>query len=128
MFRTIGLVISWLPAIVSIVSVIEQVFGDSDGKAKKEAAMRALRKVLETANVVNIDNVMSVMSTVIDAVVSILNFLGVSGFADSEDSGQETYVLVAPEHIEQAENSARAKYAEIDAELEKMAAQMKATE
>lgn len=131
MFRTIALVIGWLPAIVGVVSAIEQIFGDAKGSEKKSAAMKALRQVLERANVPRLDNVMGIMSSVIDAVVGVLNVLGVAGFSDTADEEQEVIELIPAGHEVTSEatyEGPRAAYAKLEPRLEELTAQMKAAQ
>lgn len=90
MFRAIGLVLSWLPVLVSVVTTIEQIMGSGNGEEKKKAATKAIHRVLEKAGVKVSGPVKTIISAVIDAIVAVLNILGVSGFSDVKvEEGEE---------------------------------------
>lgn len=96
MFRAIGIIIAWLPTIVSVVTTLEQLAGAKTGAEKKELALTALYRVLGQAGVVLNDTVKSLISSVIDAIVAVLNLLGIAGFADEPE--QETTDLIPAAH------------------------------
>lgn len=101
MFRAIGLVLSWLPTIVAVVTSIEQIVGDGSGAEKKAVALQAIYRVLGKAGVELSSPVKTILSAVIDALVAVLNLLGVAGFRDTEE--QETVELLSASYAREAE-------------------------
>lgn len=101
MFRAIGLVLSWLPTIVAVVTAIEQVVGTGSGEEKKAVALQAIYRVLGKAGIELNSTVKTILSSVIDATVAVLNLLGVAGFRDTEE--QETVELLSASYAREAE-------------------------
>lgn len=101
MFRTIGIVLSWLPTVVAVVTTLEQLMGSGTGAEKKELALLAIYRVLGKAGIELNQSLKTILSAVIDAIVAVLNLLGVSGFADSEEQG--TTELLPAVHVQEVE-------------------------
>lgn len=99
MFRAIGLVLSWLPTIVAVVTAIEQIVGDGSGEEKKKVALQAIYRVIEKAGIELSNTVKTIISSVVDAVVAVLNLLGIGGFRDTDE--QETAELLSGAHVEE---------------------------
>lgn len=99
MFRAIGLVLSWLPTIVAVVTAIEQIVGDGSGEEKKKVALQAIYRVIEKAGIELSNTVKTIISSVVDAVVAVLNLLGIGGFRDTDE--QETVELLSGAHAEE---------------------------
>lgn len=99
MFRAIGLVLSWLPTIVAVVTAIEQIVGDGSGEEKKKVALQAIYRVIEKAGIELSSTVKTIISSVVDAVVAVLNLLGIGGFRDTDE--QETVELLSGAHAEE---------------------------
>lgn len=111
MFRAIGLVLSWLPTIVAVVTAIEQIVGDGSGEDKKKVALQAIYRVISKAGIEVTGTVKTIISAVVDATVAVLNLLGVSGFRDTAE--QEPVELLSAAHVQEV--------AALDAELEAQA-------
>lgn len=101
MFRAIGLVLSWLPTIVAVITAIEQVVGTGSGEEKKTVALQAIYRVLGKAGIELNSTVKTILSSVIDATVAVLNLLGVAGFRDTEE--QETVELLSATYVREAQ-------------------------
>lgn len=101
MFRAIGLVLSWLPTIVAVVTAIDQIVGDGNGEEKKKVALKALYRVLSTAGIDVSNSVKTVISAVVDAIVAVLNILGVGTFRDTPE--QETVDLLPSAHLQEVQ-------------------------
>lgn len=97
MFRAIGIIVAWLPTIVSIVTTLEQLAGAKTGAEKKELALTALYRVLGQAGVTLNSTLKTLISSVIDAIVAVLNLLGIAGFAEGPE--QETTDLIPAAHV-----------------------------
>ena len=88
MFAKIGLVVQWLPRIIAVAMLVEQMFDESvSGEEKKENALMFLvRQGMPQAYV-------SVISSIVDLTVDVLHAVGIFKRAeDSENAGP----LIAP--------------------------------
>lgn len=101
MFRAIGIILSWLPTIISVVTALEQLAAAKTGPEKKELALEALYRVLGQSGVTLNSTLKTLISSVIDAIVAVLNLIGVAGFADGPE--QETVDLIPSSHAAEVE-------------------------
>ena len=126
MFRAVGLILSWLPVIVSTITAVEQIVGSGNGAEKKKVVTTALYRILEKANVNVSGPVKTIISAVIDGIVAVLNILGVSGFSDDDDADANVELLPAAYASEVAELEA-AEEVELEDPLEVAEPSVKAT-
>lgn len=71
-------ILTWLPLVITGVSVVESMLGSGlSGEEKKKAVLAWLREAGQQANLPWTDSAISTLSTLIDAVVGLFNFLGI---------------------------------------------------
>lgn len=116
MFRAIGLVLSWLPVIISTITAVEQIVGSGNGTQKKEIVTQAIYRILDKAGVSLSGPVRTIISAVIDALVAVLNILGVAGFSDEKDNPATVELLPSVYAQEIAEREAAERAAAEEAE------------
>jgi len=95
-FSRISLIFTWLPFVVSAVSVVEAMFNPATpGADKKAAALAYLSTVAEKIGLPWGDAAVEVISNLIDTVVTIANFIG--RFVKGADaSPEDVEVLNSP--------------------------------
>lgn len=115
MFKVIGVVVRWFPAIIGVIMSLEAVLNpDVAGEEKRKAAIAAVTKFLQALGVHLTAPQLEALGKVIDGIVAVLNVLGVF----KKDSEEPLAPEVAALPVEAARSGVAAE-AEKDEELAK---------